>query len=105
MIQKRQIRRIMVVFLLAVFFSSLILLIFFSFYFVKTMPDKPQPEFGRTTPFDVHGWVVYITKRQSLFIESLFWLGMCLPFIGLAIIRILDIYHRKYRSSKLQSGR
>ena len=94
-ISRIQINKILTIILTISFIGSLVLLIFLSIYYVRTMPDKPQPALGRSTPLNIHGWVVYITRNQALFLDYLFWLGLFGSFFGIAILRILHLYGRK----------
>ena len=45
----------------AVVVTCLLLLSFFSYYFVHHRPDSPEAELGRLYPLNVHGWVVFLT--------------------------------------------
>jgi hypothetical protein len=37
-----------------------------------TRPEKPQPEIGRIYPLNIHGTVVYLTKKEDLQMKWLF---------------------------------
>jgi hypothetical protein len=58
--------------LLTITFLCLGTEVFLAIHYMKTMPDKPQPELSRIHPFNVHGSVVYLTREQELLLKWLF---------------------------------
>jgi hypothetical protein len=41
-----------------------------SFYFVRNRPASPEVQVGRTQPFNVHGWVVYLTRGERITVNA-----------------------------------
>src|ERR1700723_3118344 len=62
-----------------------------SIYYIGHMPGEMHPESGRTYAFLQHGWVVYLTLREFIFVRALFW-GSSLAILAGAV---LQAYRRK----------
>jgi len=66
--------------------------VFFSIYYVNSMPEIPAPELDRVYPLNVHGTIVYLTKNQDLLIKLSFWIGF---FAGLGAVTLILISMNK----------
>ena len=50
-----------------------------TYYFMSYMPVQPNPDLGLCCPFNIHGYIVYISDFQCTLMSSLFWgrLAIC----------------------------
>lgn len=44
-----------------------------TYYFMSYMPVQPNPDLGLICPFNIHGYIVYITDFQCTLVNVLFW--------------------------------
>jgi hypothetical protein len=72
----KALRNLVLVFLITVAGISVLASFYLSYWFLAHMPHVAQPEAQRTFPLNVHGTVVYLTPRESLLMDSLFWTGV-----------------------------
>jgi hypothetical protein len=70
-------KRTMQVLLAANVLASLVSLFVFSCYFQHNRPERPQPEKNLIYPLNEHGWVVYLSRGESVLMEGLFDNGLC----------------------------
>ena len=73
-------KNLVAVSLLVVLVTSILSICYLSDYFVRNMPTNPQLELHRTYPLNVHGWIVYLTRSESLLMDCLdgAFFGACL---------------------------
>jgi hypothetical protein len=78
----------------AAFFASFVLSI--SFYY-RDLPNRPQPEHGRTYPINNHGYLLYLTKEEHLQQIWSFALFVGLFAVAAVIDHFFDPFDRRRR--------
>lgn len=67
-----------------------------SFYY-RDLPNRPQPELGRTYPINNHGFPLYLTKQEELEQTWSFVLAGALAVSVAIIDRFIDPFERRPR--------
>jgi len=79
------VKKAIITILLAIFFSCLSVGIYLNYYYINNMPRNPQPELGRVNQLNVHGSIVYLTKKEDSQLNWLFTIMMCSGLSGAAL--------------------
>jgi hypothetical protein len=77
-------KKIIAIFLCVAMFICLGLGVYLDNHYAYTRPEKPQPEIGRVYPLNIHGTIVYLTKKEDLQMKWLFR-GMMIFFVLIAL--------------------
>lgn len=82
-------KKIPAIIIAILFFVCLGSLMYLNEHYAYTRPEHPQPEIGRIYSLDVHGTVVYLTKRED---SQLQWLWYSLG----ALLLIAAVYTYRF---------
>ena len=67
--------------------------------YTENMPQVADPEVGRTFPLNVHGCIVYLTRRESFYMDAL----DCVSFGAVILCLALGLYG--FSTGKLSTGK
>jgi hypothetical protein len=85
--------------IIAVFIGILIFLClgfwtYLNYHYAYTLPGQPEPSIGRIYPLNVHGTIVYLTKREYSEINYLSWGMTVFIIIGILYTFFCDPFNK-----------
>jgi hypothetical protein len=66
------IKKIIAIFLGTAISICIGLVVYLDYNYAYTRTERPQPEIGRIYPLNIHGTIVYITRKEDLQLKWLF---------------------------------